>query len=101
MANIAADIDELRERGAREAAAESERISRETQQSMAKITARSAQDIAAAAKSARQELKAYAADLAIQLAEKKIRTELTVEADAGLMQDFVDNLRRQAQEGRN
>ena len=101
MANIAADIDELRERGAREAAAESERISRETQQSMAKITARSALDIAAAAKSTRQELKAYAADLAIQLAEKKIRTELTVEADAGLMQNFVDNLRRRAQEGRN
>jgi F-type H+-transporting ATPase subunit b len=101
MANIAADIDQLRERGAREAAAESERLSRETEQSLVKIKAQSARDIAAAAKSARQELKAYAADLALQLAEKKLRAELTVEADAGLMRNFVDNLRRQAQEGRN
>lgn len=101
MANLAADIEELRWRGTHEIAAESERISRETEQSLAKIKVQAGQEIAAAAKSARQELKVYAADLALELAEKKIRAELTAEADAGLMRNFVDNLRHQAQEGRN
>jgi F-type H+-transporting ATPase subunit b len=101
MASLAADIEELRYRGTHEIAAESERISIETEQSLAKIKVQAGQEIAAAAKSARQELKVYAADLALELAEKKIRTELTAEADAGLMRNFVDNLRRRAQEGRN
>lgn len=101
LANLEADIAELRERGAKEIAAEGERITRETQQSTAKIKSDAEQEIAAAVKSARQEVKTYAADLAIQLAEKKVRAELTPEVDAGLMRAFVDNLRRQAHEGRN
>ena len=101
MANLAADIEELRYRGTHEIAAESERISIETGQSLAKIKVQTGQEIEAAAKSARQELKVYAADLALELAEKKIRTELTAEADAGLAGTFVENLRRRAQEGRN
>ena len=101
MANLGADIEELRYRGTHEIAAESERISRETEQSLAKIKVQAGQEIEAAAKSARQELKVYAADLALELAEKKIRTELTPEADAGLAGTFVENLRRRAQEGRN
>jgi F-type H+-transporting ATPase subunit b len=101
LTNLEADIEELRTRGAQEIAAESERISRETSQSVAKIKTQAEQEIAAAGKGARQELKVYAADLALQLAEKKIRAELTSEIDAGLMRNFVDNLRRQAQQGRN
>lgn len=101
MANLAADIDELRKRGAQEIAAESERISRATEQSVARIKAQAEQEIASAAKSARQELKAYASELALQLAEQKIRAELTDAGDAVLARRFVDDLRRQAQESRN
>lgn len=101
LANLEADIAELRERGAKEIAAEGERISREARQSAARIKTDAEQEIAAAAKSARQEVKIYAADLALQLAEKKVRAGLTPEADAGLTRVFVDNLRREAQEGRN
>jgi F-type H+-transporting ATPase subunit b len=101
LANLEADIEALRTRGAQEIAAEGERISRETAQSVEKIQRQAEQDIATAGKGARQELKVYAADLALQLAEKKIRAELTAEIDAGLMRNFADNLRRQAQEGRN
>lgn len=101
LSNLEADIAELRNRGAAEIAAEGERLSRETQQNVTKIQSQAQQEIAASAKSARQELKVYAADLALDLAEKKLRAELTAEADTALMRDFVGNLRRRAQEGRN
>jgi len=101
LSNLDADIAELRNRGAAEIAAEGERISGETRQNVTKIQTQSRQEIAAAAKNVRHELKVYAADLALDLAEKKIRAELTAEADAVLMREFVGNLRRRAQEGRN
>lgn len=101
LASLAADIEQLRQQGAREMAAESERIASESRQAAARIRADAEQEIAAAAKSARRQLRIYAADLALQLAEEKIRAELTAESDAGLLQDFAGRLRRLAEERRN
>ena len=48
------------------------------------------QEIAAATNSARRELKAYAAELAVELAEKKIR--VGQEADRELVRAFTSRL---------
>ena len=47
-------------------------------------------EIAAAAKSARRELKIYAAELAVELAKKNIKVD--PQTDAALVRDFVSQL---------
>ena len=48
------------------------------------------QEIAAAARLARGELKSYAAELAVSLAEKKI--EVSAATDRALVREFTDQL---------
>ena len=47
-------------------------------------------EIAAAAKSARRELRIYAAELAVELAKKEIKVD--AQTDAALVRDFVSQL---------
>jgi F-type H+-transporting ATPase subunit b len=101
MAGLEADIQDLRARATEEINAEGERVSRETGQAIAKTKTQAEQEIAAAAKSARQEIKAYSAELALALAEKKIRSRLTPGADAELLDEFLKDLGRQSKGGTN
>ena len=52
-------------------------------------------EIASAAKLARQELKAYSADLAVQLATRQIRERLTPTTQDQLVDNFVKQLQTQ------
>jgi F0F1-type ATP synthase membrane subunit b/b' len=79
-----------------EMAAEQERLRAETGQQIAKIQAHAEQEIASAGKAARQQLKEHAADLALKLAEQKIRTRMTAEAQDRLLGAFTEGLARQA-----
>jgi F-type H+-transporting ATPase subunit b len=101
MASLATDIGDLRARATEEINAEGERVSRETEQKIAKVQVQAEQEIASAAKTARQELKAYAAELALELAERKIRARLTPAADARLLNEFVSDLDRRGRRGTN
>ncbi|HYL15109.1 MAG TPA: ATPase, partial [Terriglobales bacterium] len=55
-----------------------------------KIIQSAEQEIAAAAKSARRELKAYAADLAVSMAQRQIRVDS--DTDQALVRTFADQL---------
>jgi len=92
LANLEADIATLRAESAREAERELERIRQRTAAEVAKIRAQAEQEIVSAGKTARAELKRYAAELAIGLAERKIRTRMNAEAQDGLVSVFVGEL---------
>jgi F-type H+-transporting ATPase subunit b len=92
LANLEADIASLRADSEREAQHEFERMRQRTAAEIAKIQAHGEQEIAAAGKTARAELKRYAADLAIGLAERRIRTRMNAETQDGLVAGFVHEL---------
>jgi len=93
LANMEADIAALRGEGERDARAEAERMEQHTAAEIAKIQQHSEQEIASAGKAARMELKRYAAELAVQLAEQKVRGRMTPDAQDALVQGFVRNLK--------
>jgi len=92
LANLEADISNLRAESEREAEREFERIRERTTAEIAKIRAQAEQEIVSAGKTARAELKRYAAELSIGLAERKIRTRMNAEAQDGLVSGFVHEL---------
>jgi F-type H+-transporting ATPase subunit b len=92
IANLDAEMKGLREHGRQEMAAEGERIRTETARSIAKIQSNAEMEIAAAAKLARHELKAYSADLAVQLAAGQIRERMDSSTQQKLVNVFVAQL---------
>ena len=92
LANLQTEISEMRTKAKAEIAAEGERVKAETAAAMAKIQAHAESEIAAAAKNERAGLKTYAADLALKIAEEKLRGQLNTQADAGLIQNFLKGL---------
>ena len=96
VANLAAEVERLRQSSRDEAALERERIRLETEQEARKIQALAEQEIHSAAKAAKQELKAYSAELAVGLAEQKIRSGLTAKADGVLVESFLEDLDRRS-----
>lgn len=94
LANLQTDLAGLRAESTREAEVETARLSHATAAEIAKIQVQAEQDIAAATKAARLELKRYSAELAIGLAEDKIRARLTPETQEALIGGFVRHLDR-------
>jgi F-type H+-transporting ATPase subunit b len=92
LAGLEAEIATLREEAQRETAAETERMAQATEAEMAKLQAGAEMEIASAAKTARAELKHYAAGLAVELAERKIRADMTDAARDQLVEEFVRDL---------
>jgi len=92
LASLDSEIAALRAESQKEAASEAERMRRETVADIAKIRAHAEQEIAAAGKGARVELKRYAAELAIGLAEQKLRVRVTAETQEALVRGFVRDL---------
>lgn len=89
LANLETEIAELRGNAAQEAEADAQRVRRESAAEMAKIQLRVKEDIASAAKSATLELRRYAAELALALAEQKIAARLSPETQDRLVGSFV------------
>jgi F-type H+-transporting ATPase subunit b len=99
LRNLEAAIEDLRRRAHDAMAGESERVRLETEQALGKIQSHAEQDIASAALACRLELKAYSAELALALAEQKIRGRLTPEMDRALVSTFVDDMERKSISG--
>jgi F-type H+-transporting ATPase subunit b len=95
MNRLAADIDGFRAQAKTEMEREGERLRQETAAQIEKIHQQSALEIESAGKTARRELREYAAQLALDLAAQRIRQRMTPAADAGLVADFVHDLERQ------
>lgn len=84
------EIGMMRDAAEKDAAAEEARIQAAAQEDARKIVETAQQEIAAAAKTARRELTAYAADLAIGLAQKQIRIDAAT--DQALVRNFAGEL---------
>jgi F-type H+-transporting ATPase subunit b len=93
LANLERDIAALRGQGEAEAKAETERMAQQTTAEIAKIQSHAEQEIASAGKAARMALKRYSAELAMGLAEQKVRARMTPDTEDALVEGFVRNLR--------
>ena len=90
LSRLDGEIAEMRKTAEADAVAEEQRIRAAAEEERRKIVEGSEQEIDAAAKAARRELKAYAANLAVTLAEKRIQVD--AKTDEGLVQTFVHQL---------
>ena len=96
LANVEAEIEALRGHAREEQAAEAERIRQQTASDLLRIQEHATSEIDAAGKGARLELKRYAAQLAVDLAEQKIRRQMTPALQSVLVENFVTDLDRPA-----
>jgi F0F1-type ATP synthase membrane subunit b/b' len=92
LAGLEQEIERMKASAKAEFAAEGKRIERETAQVLERLQTQTAQEIAAATKHAREELKSFAAGLTLDLAESRIRVEMTPEVDHRLVESFTHEL---------
>jgi len=90
LSRLDSEINEMRSAAEREAAAEDERIKAATAEEMQKVVASAEQEISATAKNARRDLRAYAANLVVSLAEKQIKVDTAT--DQSLVKGFAQRL---------
>ncbi len=93
---LGADIEKFRTQSAAEMQQESERISRETAEQIKKIEQQAAVELESVGKTTRRQLKEYAAELAMGLAEERLRGRMDNATESGLVDDFVRDLEHQA-----
>ncbi len=86
------EIASLRNNALQEAAADQARIVEQAKTDSGKIAENAQQEIAAATKTAIQELKAHTAELAVGLAEKKIRDSISPQAEKNIFRSFLEGL---------
>jgi F-type H+-transporting ATPase subunit b len=84
------EIAQMRATSEKEAAVEEQRIKASAVEDAKRIVESAEQEIAAAAKAARRELTAYAADLAVTLASRQIQVDATT--DRALVRRFANQL---------
>lgn len=92
IANLDADVEELRRQAKGEMAAEEARLKAESERTIARLRANAEQSIASASKHARKELRVFASELALRLARQKIVERMDAGADATLIDSFVEGL---------
>jgi len=92
LAGLEAEIAALRQDAGKEEQAETERLAQHTAAEIVKLQHHAEQEIAAAGKAARLELKGYAAELAIALAERKLQDRMTPAIEDAMVRGFVRHL---------
>ena len=92
LANLQKEVAELRAFAERESAAEVERLRAATLTDAQKIAAAAKAEIEAAERAARLQLKALAANLAVDGAETLLAKQLTPKAQESLISNFVQSL---------
>jgi F-type H+-transporting ATPase subunit b len=90
LSRLDVEIGEMRAAAEKEAAAEEERIKAAAAEDARKIVESVGQEVAAAVRTARRELTAYAADLAVALAKKQIHVDAST--DQTLVHYFAGQL---------
>jgi F-type H+-transporting ATPase subunit b len=92
LAHLDSEVEAIRAQAVREAAEERERITRTTEEEMRKLREHAQREIEGAGKAARQELRRYAAEQSVRLAEEFIRRDMRADDDARLMGQYVEGL---------
>ena len=90
LSRLDADIAQMRHEAEENGKAEEQRLQAAGEEERRRIVASAEQEIAMAASAARRELKSYTAELAVDLAEKKIR--VAKETDETLVRTFTAQL---------
>lgn len=90
LSQLDTEIASMQKTAEQEGAAEEGRIQRAAEEDRRKIVESAQQEIGAAAKAARRDLKVYAADLAVALAQRQIRIDNAT--DQALVRSFSDQL---------
>jgi F-type H+-transporting ATPase subunit b len=90
LSRLDGEIAEMRGAAEMEAVAEEERIKVATAEEMRKVVESAEHEISAAAKNARRELRGYAAELVVSLAEKQMNVDAAT--DQALVRDFAQHL---------
>ena len=96
LANLQREIENLRQDAHAEMAAESERIRRETEHHLQRIREQSAQELALMTRGAKDELRKYAAELAVGLASERVRSRMTAGVQEQLVNGFLNDLNQRA-----
>ena len=97
LARLDSEVVAIQEQSKREAAEERERIAKSTEVEIVKLTEQAEREIESAGKAAKHELRVYAAETSVRLAEEIIRREMKPEDDARLVQRNVQELGGTAQ----
>ena len=92
FANLDAEIAKVKERTTAEAAGERQRISAATEEEIAKLREQAKREIESAGKAARHELRRFAADESVRLAEEIITREIRPDDDVRLTSQAVQEL---------
>jgi len=95
LRSLGADIEKFRVQSKIEMEQEAARIRQETARQIEKFQRQAEQEIESAGSLASRELREYAAKLALDLAEQRIRTRLDAPTEAGLVDDFTKDLQKQ------
>jgi len=90
LAKLDSEVAAIRAQAESDASAEEQRIKAGAEADARKIVESATQEVEAASRLAQRELKSYAADLAISLAEKRIQVDATT--DRALVDTFVGQL---------
>ena len=93
LARLDQEVETLRQEAAANATAEQQRIREAARREAERILATAQAEIESTSRAARLELRAYAARLAVSLAEQRIRQRLTPDTHAALFETFVRGLR--------
>jgi F-type H+-transporting ATPase subunit b len=93
------EIGMMRDQAEKEGAVEEARIQATAEEDARKIVASAEQEIAAAAKAARRQLTAHAAELAVGIAAKQIRVDAAT--DQALVRDFASQLATSDKSGKD
>ena len=96
LANLQSEIQKLREDAHAEMLAESERVRRETEHHVQRIREQSVQEIDLMTRAAKAELRKYAAELAIGLAEERIRFRMNPATQDQLVAGFLHDIDQRA-----
>lgn len=97
LSGLDSEVAAIREQSKREAGEERERIAKATEVEMAKLSEQAKREIESAGKAAKFELRRYAAETSVRLAEEVIRREMKPEDDARLISRNVEELGGAAQ----
>lgn len=92
MASLESEIQSIRETIRAEGARERERLQREGAAELARIASHVEQEFESMGKAARNALRKYSAELALNLAEQKIRSRMTPDVQDELARSFVQRL---------
>lgn len=92
LARLDDEVAVLRTQAQTEAAAERERIARSTEDDARKLREQAQREIERAGKSARLELRRYAAEQSVALAEGLIKRDLRADDDERLMHGYIEEL---------